>query len=57
MYTLGIILFILSGIIVFGADRFYRKEKIKSLKSLLIIKVSALSVGIISVFLMLYGQR
>lgn len=57
MFTLGVIIFILSGLIVFGSDKFYKKGKIKSLKSLLIIKSSGLFASIIGVLIMFYGKQ
>ncbi len=56
IYKLGIILFIVSGVIIFGSDIMAKKGRISSLKKLLIIKVSALIIAALSVILMIYGQ-
>jgi hypothetical protein len=57
MFTLGAILFILSGLIVFGSDRYYKSGRIKSLKSLLKIKTSGLVLAVIGALLMFYGNN
>lgn len=56
MFTLGALTFILSGLIVFGSDRFYRSGKIQNLKTLLIVKASGLFASIAGAFLMFYGK-
>ncbi|WP_183108787.1 hypothetical protein [Thermohalobacter berrensis] len=53
MLTLGGLLFILSGFILFGSDFYFKKGKIKSLKTLLKIKLSALVIAILATLLML----
>ena len=56
MFTLGGVVFILSGLIVFGSDRLFRKNKIKDLKTLLKIKASGLLGSIIGALIMFYGK-
>jgi len=56
MFTLGGILFILSGLVVFVPDRLYKKGKIKTIKSLLTIKVLGLVLAIIGAIFMIYGK-
>jgi len=56
LLKVGIILFIISGIIIFGTDRLVRMGKIKEAKTLLKVKLSGLALAIISAFLMFYGQ-
>lgn len=57
MFTLGAVIFLLSGLIVFGSDRLYRKKKITSLKSLLIVKSSGLLGSVIGALVMFYGKQ
>ncbi|MTI65121.1 MAG: hypothetical protein FH753_00775 [Firmicutes bacterium] len=57
IYQLGGIVFIISTIVMFGSDKFYKAGKIKNLKNLLIIKVSALLVSIVAVLLMFFGNK
>ncbi|WDV44758.1 hypothetical protein PV797_14695 [Clostridiaceae bacterium M8S5] len=57
MYKLSILLLVLSGVVVFGADRLYHKGKIKNLKQLLIIKSSGLLATIIAVILLIYFKQ
>ncbi len=56
MFILGAVVFILSGLVVFGSDRFYKNGKIQSLKVLLIVKASGLFASIAAAFLMFYGK-
>lgn len=56
MLTIGMILFVASGFIVFGSDFLFRKGKIKDLKQLLKVKGIGLLIAIISTFLMIYGK-
>ncbi|WP_425448147.1 hypothetical protein [Dethiothermospora halolimnae] len=57
MFTAGAIMFLISGLIVFGSDRLFKKGKISSLKTLLIVKSSGLLVAIVAVLVMFYGKR
>lgn len=57
MFTLGGILFILSGLIVYGSDRYYKNGRIKTLKMLLKIKLSGLALAVIGALLMFYGNN
>lgn len=57
MFTLGAIVFILSGFMVLGTDKLYRKEKIKSIKTLLIIKSSGLLGSVLGALIMMYGKK
>ncbi|MGF7059597.1 hypothetical protein [Brassicibacter mesophilus] len=56
MFTLGVILFAISGIIVFGADRLFKSGKIKTIKGLLIVKTTGLALAVASALIMFYGQ-
>lgn len=56
LFTLGVIIFAISGIIVFGADRLFRSGKIKTLKGLLIVKTGGLALAVVSALIMFYGQ-
>lgn len=57
MFTLGAIVFILSGFMVLGTDKLYRKEKIKGIKTLLIIKSSGLLGSVLGALIMMYGKK
>jgi len=50
------ILFVVSGFIIFGSDILFRKGKIATLKDLLKVKGLGLLVAIISTFIMIYGK-
>ncbi|WP_202711387.1 hypothetical protein [Sporosalibacterium faouarense] len=56
MFTLGAIIFIISGFMVLGTDKLYRKEKIKSLKVLLLVKSSGLLGSVLGALIMMYGK-
>lgn len=56
MFTFGAIMFILSGLVVFGSDRLYKNGKIQNIKTLLIVKSSGLLASIGGAFLMFYGK-
>ncbi|WP_161802928.1 hypothetical protein [Caloranaerobacter sp. TR13] len=56
MFNLGGILFIISGLVVFGSDFYFKKGKIKTLKGLLIIKIFGLVLSILGALLMFYGK-
>ncbi|WP_156456490.1 hypothetical protein [Abyssisolibacter fermentans] len=53
MYELGIVLILIGGIIVFGADKLYKKGKIKDMKHLLILKSSGLGLTILALLLLI----
>ncbi|EOC99494.1 hypothetical protein [Caldisalinibacter kiritimatiensis] len=56
MFNIGAFMFVLSGFIVFGSDIQYRKGKINSLKSLLVVKSIGLLMAVIGAILMFYGK-
>lgn len=56
MLQYGMILFVISGFVVFSSDRLFRSGKITSLKTLLKIKGAGLLVSIIATILMIYGK-
>lgn len=56
MSSLGLALFIIGSVIVFGSDRLYKKGKIPDLKSLLIVKSTGLGITIVGVVIMIYGS-
>ena len=56
MFKIGGALFIISGLIVFGSDLYFKKGKIKTLKGLLKIKIFGLFLSILGALLMFYGK-
>ncbi|QIB26784.1 hypothetical protein [Caloranaerobacter azorensis] len=49
-------MFIISGLIIFISDSYFKKGKIKTLKSLLRIKIIGLFLSILGALLMFYGK-
>jgi hypothetical protein len=43
--------------VVFGSDRFFKKGKIKDLKSLLKIKSAGLGMSVLGMIIMIYNYR
>lgn len=53
MYNLGVGLLLLGALIVFGADKLFKKEKIKTMKDLLIVKGVGLVITVIGMIIMI----
>lgn len=53
MYNLGVGLLLLGALIVFGADKLFKKEKIKRMKDLLIVKGVGLVITVIGMIIMI----
>lgn len=57
MYYFGMMLFASGMTVVFGADRFFKKGKIKDLKTLLKIKSTGLGLTVLGMVIMIYNYR
>lgn len=57
MYNIGILLLIIGGIVVFGADKMYKRGKINTMKQLLIVKSSGLLATILAVVLLIWFKQ
>lgn len=57
MYYFGMVFFASGMIVVFGADRFFKKGKIKDLKTLLKIKSAGLGLTVLGMIIMIYNYR
>lgn len=57
MYYFGMMLFLSGMVVVFGSDRFFKKGKIKDLKSLLKIKSAGLGLTVLGMIIMIYNYR
>ena len=53
---LGLLLFLVGGVIIFGSDMLFKRRKITTLKSLLITKLIGLGITIAASILMIYGK-
>lgn len=57
MYYFGMVLFASGMAVVFGSDRFFKKGKIKDLKTLLKIKSAGLGLTVLGMIIMIYNYR
>lgn len=57
LYNFGMMLFVLGMLVVFGADRLFKKGKIEDLKTLLKIKSAGLGLTVLGMIIMIYNYR
>ncbi|KUK73521.1 MAG: Uncharacterized protein XD91_0600 [Clostridiales bacterium 38_11] len=57
MYNFGMMLLVLGMLVVFGADRLFKKGKIEDLKTLLKIKSAGLGLTVLGMIIMIYNYR